>query len=59
MTITVKKTRRHSCALCGKPQPRDRLIYSAHTRSYYCRALDGSCERRADRAAAKRKDRLA
>jgi hypothetical protein len=39
---------RHQCVRCGRSQPRERLIYSRYTTSYYCLDFD-ACDKRAVR----------
>jgi len=62
----VKSATRHACNRCGKNQRREDLIFSGHSRSYYCRSFS-ECDRRvarqvtggADRAHAAREQTLA
>ena len=50
MAASPKTTFRHPCSRCGKAQRREALIFSGHSRSYYCRDFAG-CDRRAKKAA--------
>jgi hypothetical protein len=46
---------RNACVRCGRNQPRERLIFSKFTKSYYCQDFK-ACDRRAVRRAAKQLD---
>ena len=41
-------SRRYPCAMCGRQEQAERMVYSRHTRNRYCRR----CVRRHTRAAA-------
>ncbi len=50
MTAVATSTKRYACAICGKRDRPERMVFSTHTRNRYCRDID-ACSRRARRKA--------
>jgi len=47
-TSATAQRARFACAICGRFQPAERMIYSPATHNHYCRD-DKACARRATR----------